>query len=321
MTLMALGVIPVDHPLSLGMLGMHGAPYANHLLEECDLLIVAGARFDDRATGDLTRFCPNARVVHIDVDGAELNKLRSAQIGIIGDVKPVLEALCVRTSQRSRKRWLGRVAELRRRHPMRLPGIDCPRSHYGLIACVHGCLDDSAIITTDVGQHQMWVAQSYPLRRPRQWLTSGGLGTMGFGLPVAIGAALEEPTRTVVCFSGDGSILMNVQELTTLAETNVNVKVVVMDNRALGLVRQQQTLFYEGRIFESRFKRVPDFVSVAKAFGVPAIDLDSCVDPLQALRHALQEPGPCLIHASIDENENVFPMVPPGAANTEMIGA
>ena len=321
MTLMALGVVPVDHALSLGMLGMHGAPYANHLLEECDLLIVVGARFDDRATGNLSRFCPRARVVHIDVDSAELNKLRFAQVGITGDVEGVLTELSVRTGRRSREHWLRRVNELRRHHPMRLPGIECPRSHYGLIAAVHACLDDRAIITTDVGQHQMWVAQSYPLRRPRQWLTSGGLGTMGFGLPAAIGAALAEPTRTVVCFSGDGSILMNVQELTTLADTNGNVKVIVMNNRALGLVRQQQTLFYEGRIFESRFKQVPDFVSVAKAFGVSAVDLDSCIDPLQSLRHALQKRGPCVIHSSIDENENVFPMVPPGAANTEMIGA
>jgi len=338
MTLMGLGALPVDHPLSLGMLGMHGAPCTNRLLEECDLLVVVGARFDDRATGRLADFCPNASVIHVDIDRAELNKLRPARIAIEGDVQAVLGALTARLAERcaegtrvesggrlstagARAAWLARVIEMRCRYPLRLPGSDDVRRHYGLIAAVAGCVGDDAIVTTDVGQHQMWVAQRYPLRRPRQWLTSGGLGTMGFGLPAAIGAALAEPARTVVCFSGDGSILMNVQELATLAETDANVKVIVMNNRALGLVRQQQTLFYSGGVYQSTFEATPDFVGLAESFGVGALDLDACAEPRAALARALRRRGPCVIHASIDVEANVFPMVPPGAANTEMIGA
>ena len=201
-----------------------------------------------------------------------------------------------------------------------MPGIDDPRTPYGLIRAVANCLDDEATITTDVGQHQMWVAQAYPLRRPRQWLTSGGLGTMGFGMPAAIGASLAEPERTVVCFTGDGSILMNIQELVTAAEEDVNVKIVLMNNSSLGLVFQQQTMFYGERIYASKFKGMPDFIRVAEGFGVPAVDLDKASDPLAALAAALATRGPMLIHASIAMHEQVLPMVPPGAANKEMIG-
>ena len=201
-----------------------------------------------------------------------------------------------------------------------MPGIDDPRSHYGLIRAVADCVDDEATITTDVGQHQMWVAQAYPLRRPRQWLTSGGLGTMGFGLPAAIGAALAEPQRTVVCFTGDGSILMNVQEFATAAEEEANVKVVLMNNASLGLVFQQQTMFYGERIFASKFRGMPDFIKVADGFGWQTLDLDQAGDPITALRAAISLPGPVLIHASIDMREQVLPMVAPGAANKDMIG-
>jgi acetolactate synthase-1/2/3 large subunit len=180
-------------------------------------------------------------------------------------------------------------------------------------------LDDDALVTTDVGQHQMWVAQAYPLRRARQWLTSGGLGTMGFGLPAAIGAALAHPERTVVCFSGDGSILMNLQEFATAAEERANVKVVLMNNRSLGLVYQQQTLFYGRRTFASEYARTPDFVALMRGFGIDAVDLELAADPRRALAEALRAPGPCLIHAPIATQEQVLPMVPPGAANTEMI--
>ena len=320
MTLMALGAMPVDHALSLGMLGMHGARCTNFALDECDLLIAVGARFDDRETGKVAAFCPQAKIIHIDIDPAELDKVKTAHVGITGDVTAVLKLLSPEVEPQLRKRWLSHVASLKAAHPLRMPGIEDPRSHYGLIRAVADCLDDEATITTDVGQHQMWVAQAYPLRRPRQWLTSGGLGTMGFGLPAAIGAALAEPERTVVCFTGDGSILMNVQEFVTAAEEGVNVKVILMNNASLGLVFQQQTMFYGERIFASKFKGQPDFIKVADAFGFATVDLDKESDPRAALAAALSSRGPTLIHASIDMREQVLPMVAPGAANKDMIG-
>ncbi len=320
MTLMGLGTLPVDHPLSLGMLGMHGARYTNLLLDECDLLIAVGARFDDRATGKVATFCPHAKVIHIDIDRSELDKVKTAHLGVSGDVRAFLEALLPQVKASLRADWLARVAAVKAAQPLLTPGLGDVRTSYGLIDAVANCLDDEATITTDVGQHQMFVAQTYPLRRPRQWLTSGGLGTMGFGLPAAIGAALAEPQRTVVCFSGDGSILMNIQELATAAELDVNVKVVLMDNASLGLVTQQQTLFYGERVFASKYSVGPDFVRIAEGFGWKAIDLDHADDPQGALRAALAQRGPVLIHARIDAGEQVLPMVAPGASNKDMIG-
>jgi acetolactate synthase-1/2/3 large subunit len=320
MTLMGLGAMPLDHPLSIGMLGMHAARYTNFVLEEADLLICVGARFDDRAIGKAAQFCPRAGIIHIDVDPSELHKIKTAHVAINGDVATVLEAMLPRVKVKLRERWLAQVEGLRSRYPMEMPALDDPRSHYGLIHAVASVLDDEAIITTDVGQHQMWVAQAYPFRRARQWLTSGGLGTMGFGMPAAIGAALAEPDRTVVCFSGDGSLLMNIQDLATLAEEGLNVKIVLMNNNSLGLVYQQQNLFYGKRVFASKYRGAPDFLRIAEGFGIAAVDLDASANPGETLARALTAPGPCLIHASIDREQFVFPMVPPGAANTEMIG-
>lgn len=321
MTLMGLGAMPVDHALSLGMLGMHAARYTNLALDECDLLVAVGARFDDRATGKVAAFCSQAKIIHIDIDPAELDKIKSAHIGITADVAEALTRLIPAVAENRRTQWLQRVADLKSENPLAMPDMDNPLSHFGLIRTVAACLDNEATITTDVGQHQMWVAQAYPLRRPRQWLTSGGLGTMGFGVPAAIGAALAEPERTVVCFTGDGSILMNIQELVTAAEEGANVKIVLMNNATLGLVHQQQTLFYGERLFASQFKSTPDFVKVAQGFGIAAIDLDQVANPCAALMEAINRPGPCLIHARIDAEQKVYPMVPPGAANRDMIGA
>ncbi|THF66846.1 acetolactate synthase large subunit [Pseudothauera nasutitermitis] len=320
MTLMALGTMPVDHPLSIGMLGMHAARYTNFVLEEADVLVCVGARFDDRAIGKAARFCPDARIVHIDIDRSELHKIKQAHVGIHGDVGQVLEALAPLVDANPRPSWLARVNELKAGHPVEWATQNDPRTHYGLVRTVAAALDDEAVIATDVGQHQMWVAQAYPFRRPRQWLTSGGLGTMGFGVPAAIGAALAEPQRTVVCFSGDGSLMMNIQEFATLAEEWLNVKIVLMNNNSLGLVYQQQNLFYGKRVFASRYRGAPDFARIAEGFGVPSVDLDSAPNPRGALTQALTTPGPCLIHVSIDREQFVYPMVPPGAANTEMIG-
>ncbi len=320
MTLMALGAMPMDHPLSIGMLGMHAARHTNYVLEEADLLVCVGARFDDRAIGKAAQFCPAAKIVHIDVDPSELHKIKQAHVAINGDVGQALEALLPRVRAQLRKRWLSHVESLKGRFPVQWAEQDDPRSHYGLVRAVAAALDDEAVITTDVGQHQMWVAQAYPFRRPRQWLTSGGLGTMGFGMPAAIGAALAAPQRTVVCFSGDGSFKMNIQELATLAEEWLNVKIVLMNNNSLGLVYQQQNLFYGKRVFASKYRGAPDFVKIAEGFGIPAVDLDTAANPRGTLAQALNTPGPCLIHVSIDREEFVYPMVPPGAANTEMIG-
>jgi acetolactate synthase-1/2/3 large subunit len=320
MTLMALGAMPMDHPLSIGMLGMHGARYTNYVLEEADLLICVGARFDDRAIGKTAEFCPNAKIIHIDIDRSELHKVKNANVAIAGDVGQVLSELLPRVKPQLRKRWLSHVESLKGRFPLAMPGVDDPRSPYGLIHAVASCLDDSAIITSDVGQHQMWVAQAYPFRRPRQWLNSGGLGTMGFGFPAAIGAALAAPDRTVVCFSGDGSLKMNIQEMATAAQEDVNVKIVLFNNQSLGLVHQQQSMFYGKRIMASRYERPTDFLKIAEGFGMRAVDLDPAANPRAVLAEALQTRGPCLIHATIDPNEFVYPMVPPGAANSEMIG-
>ncbi len=319
-TLMGLGALPSDHPLFLGMLGMHAARHTNLALEECDLLIAAGVRFDDRATGKVAQFCPRARVIHVDIDASELGKIRQPFLGIEADVGQVLSAVEPLLPCLDRTTWLMRIAELQTRYPLHVRGADDPLQPYGLILRTAALLDDDAVLTTDVGQHQMWAAQVYPLRRPRQWLTSGGLGTMGFGLPAAIGAALALPGRKVVCFSGDGSLLMNIQELATAAEENLDVKVILLNNARLGLVRQQQELFYGARFSASQFFAEPDFVRIAEGFGVAACDLGSAEDPLEILEGALREPGPCLIHVPIAPDENVFPMVPPGAANRDMIG-
>lgn len=320
MTLMGLGAMAPDHRLYLGMLGMHGARYTNLVMDEADLVIAVGARFDDRATGDPGAFCPNARIIHIDIDAAELGKIKHAHVAVAGHAARVLAALLPLIEPRRRRAWGTRVCSLKREHPLDLAAATDPRSHYGLIRAVADCLDGTEVVTTDVGQHQMWVAQTYPLRRPRQWLTSGGLGTMGFGLPAAIGASLAAPERTVVCFTGDGSLLMNLQELATAAEEAANVKIVLINNHGLGLVHQQQELFYGNRIFACRYRQPADFMALARGFGIAALNLDSTADPGHALRCALQRQGPCLIHASVAAGEKVFPMVPPGAANRDMIG-
>ena len=320
MTLMGLGAVPVDHELSLGMLGMHAAPYTNMALEACDLLIAVGARFDDRATGKVSAFCPNAKVIHIDIDPGELDKIRQAQVGIIGDVHAVLAELIPMISADSRERWVSQVNALKQAHPFVAPERDKANSAYGSILKAAEMVDDDTIVSTDVGQHQMRTAQLYPFRKPRRWLTSGGLGTMGFGLPAAIGAALAEPDNTVICISGDGSLMMNIQELATAVEQQVNIKIILMNNNALGLVHQQQTLFYGQRTFATDYASRMDFITIAKGFGIPSYDLASDDGHEDLLRSALQSRGPCLIHIPLDVNERVFPMVPPGAANKDMIG-
>ncbi|HDC4368514.1 acetolactate synthase large subunit [Enterobacter cloacae subsp. cloacae] len=320
MTLMALGMLPKAHPLSLGMLGMHGARSTNYILQEADLLIVMGARFDDRAIGKTEQFCPNAKIIHVDIDRAELGKIKQPHVAIQGDVADVLAQLIPQTDATDRADWRQMVADLQREFPGAIPTEGDPLSHYGLINAVAACVDDSAIITTDVGQHQMWTAQAYPLNRPRQWLTSGGLGTMGFGLPAAVGAALANPDRKVICFSGDGSLMMNIQEMATAAENQLDVKIILMNNEALGLVHQQQSLFYKQGVFAATYPGMINFMQIAAGFGLYTCDLNAEEDAHAALQAAISRPGPALIHVRIDPEQKVYPMVPPGAANTEMVG-
>ena len=320
MSLMGLGIIPPDHPLSMGMLGMHGSSHANRAMEECDLLIAIGARFDDRATGKVSHFCPRAEVIHIDIDPGELNKIKEARIGICGDAAAVLESLEPMVRKNKREVWLNRINTLRKTY-RNLPEIRGNRSQPSeYISCIAGMLDSDALIVTDVGQHQMWIAQSFPFTRPGNLITSGGLGTMGFGIPTAIGAALAAPLKKVVCFTGDGSIMMNIQELATIAEQKIDVKIILFNNNALGLVRQQQELFYENRLYSSSYFHMPDFTGMAKAFGINSYDIAESDSPMKTLEQELNRKGTCLIHVPIDKNEKVFPMVPPGASNGEMIG-
>lgn len=318
-TLLGLGAMPDGHPLAIGMVGMHAARYTNLLLEECDLLLALGIRFDDRATGKAAEFCPHAKIVHVDIDASELGKIKRPDVAIeacVGDALRALEPLVRPTSRPS---WMGRLAFLRETHPLATPGADDPLQPYGLVRRTAAMVGPDAVVTSDVGQHQMWVAQAYPFTRPRQWLTSGGLGTMGFGLPAAIGAALALPDRAVVCFTGDGSLLMNLQELATAVEERVAIKVVLLNNARLGLVRQQQQLFYGGRYHASTFHAQPDFAAIARGFGLAAYDLAGTTDPGDMLAHALVGPGPALVNVPIAAEENVYPMVPPGAPNRDMI--
>jgi acetolactate synthase I/II/III large subunit len=319
-TLHGLGALPHDHPLFLGMVGMHGARATNLVLEECDLLIALGMRFDDRATGRAEAFCPNARIIHVDIDASELGKIKHPALGIPADAGRFLHALAPLIRPDTRAGWLACVETLRAAHGLERPGARDPLRPYGLIAHVAAQAPTDCIVTSDVGQHQMYVAQAFPFGLPRQWLTSGGLGTMGFGLPAAIGAALAMPEREVICFSGDGSLLMNLSELATAAEENVSVKLVLFNNGLHGLVHQQQRLFFAGRFSGDRFRAKPDFAALARGFGVPAVDLGAASDPAAALAEALGRPGPCLINVPVAEDELVLPMVPPGAANREMIG-
>jgi len=320
LTLMGLGVIPNDHQLNIGMLGMHAARYTNMILEECDLLVAIGVRFDDRATGKVPEFCPRAKIIHIDIDPSELDKIKTVNASVTGDVADVLKALLPLIKEKDRVDWLNEVDALKQSNPMIIPKANDPASPYGVILKAAELAGEDAIVCTDVGQHQMRTAQVYPFKHPRQWLTSGGLGTMGFGMPAAIGAAFAAPDRTVLCFSGDGSIMMNIQELATAMEHDVNVKIILTNNNALGLVRQQQDLFYGKRYFASDYTRGVDFMKIAEGFGIKAYDFTESDDPAETLAKAIAEPGPALIHVPISPDEPVYPMVPPGAANTEMIG-
>lgn len=317
LTLRALGALPGNHPQFLGMLGMHGTRAANMAVQEADLLVVVGARFDDRATGKLAEFAPFARVVHLDADAYEISKLRGADIAIPGDVATGLRTLSAARS--TCEEWRKRCAGNRERHGFRYdaPGSDIYAP--ALLKRLTEVAPADTIVACDVGQHQMWVAQHCKFGHPRNHLTSGALGTMGFGLPAAMGAQFACPDRTVVLVSGDGSFMMNVQELATIARCKLPVKIVLLDNSALGMVRQWQELFFAERYSEIDLSDNPDFAALAQVFGIPArrIELRNQVD--DALAELLAQPGPALLHVAIDIKANVWPLVPPNHANSSML--
>ncbi len=316
-TLMGIGSLPRTHPLSLGLLGMHGSRQANSFIDCADLIIALGLRFNDRTTGKVSEFSPGAALLHIDIDRAELNKIRHADLSIPGNLSVILDQLIPLIDRKKPDAGTGCHLNSTQNEPLfSEKGFMNPSALIRAIAAIAG---PDAIVTTDVGQHQMWVAQHYPFIRPRTFLTSGGLGTMGFGLPAAIGAALACPGRRVVCVSGDGSILMNLQELATLSELGLNVAVFIMNNGQLGLVRQQQELFYGKRFMASRFDCRPDFPALGTTFGIRGFSLRDAADPVSFIDNILSVNGPVLIDVPIHEAEMVFPMVRPGGANTDMI--
>ncbi len=318
-TLMGLGAIPADHPLNLGMLGMHGTEYANYAVTECDLLFAIGVRFDDRVTGKIQTFAPNATVVHADIDPAEIGKNRRVDVPIVGDARAILQAMLHRMNRRTgRESWLEKVRIWKEKHPLRYRCDGCLRPQY-IIQELSNILNGEGIVVSEVGQNQMWTAQWYRFRKPRSWLTSGGLGTMGYGFPAAIGAQCARPGETVFDIAGDGSFQMNIQELGTVAHTGLPVKVAILNNMYLGMVRQWQELFYDRRYSYTELPPV-DFVKIASAYGIDGMRVDAAEDVGPALRAAIDTDGPFVLDFRIEREENVFPMVPAGAAINEMIG-
>ncbi len=315
-TLKALGSVARDYPHDLGMLGMHGRECANHAVQECDLLINLGARFDDRVTGELAGFAPNAKVIHIDIDAAELNKIRAADCGVLGNVRDVLPLLKVTTNCDA---WRSHCQQLLSTYPWRYDapgkGIYAPR----LLRDLSDAMPTNSVVCADVGQHQMWIAQHMRFSHPQNHLSSGGLGTMGFSLPAGIGAQVARPQDPVFVICGDGSFMMNVQELGTIKRFQLPVKIVVIDNQRLGMVRQWQQLFFDGRYSETDLSDNPDFSTLAKAFDIPACYVENQSDVPAAMHELLNTSGPFLLHVRIDPDENVWPLVPPGAANHNML--
>ncbi|MBI0061112.1 acetolactate synthase 2 catalytic subunit [Gilliamella sp. M0320] len=315
-TLKGLGVADLNNPYYLGLIGMHGAKAANLAVQECDLLIALGVRFDDRVTGKLNEFAKHAKVIHIDIDQSEINKLRQSHLGLQGDIKHVLPMLHQTVSI---KDWHERIKQLKAQHPTRYdhPGeaIYAP----ALLKRISERRPVNSVITTDVGQHQMWTAQHMSFNHPQNFITSSGLGTMGFGLPAAIGAQMSRPEDMVICVSGDGSFMMNVQELTTIKRKKLPVKIVLIDNQRLGMVRQWQELFFNERYSETNLSDNPDFLMLAKAFDIPGQMISKKAEIEPALDNLFNSSGAYLLHVCIDELENVWPLVPPGAANENML--
>jgi acetolactate synthase-1/2/3 large subunit len=322
-TLMGKGAFDEQHPLAVGMLGMHGTAYANFAVTECDLLIAAGARFDDRVTGRLDGFAPRAQVIHIDIDAAELGKTRTPDVPVVADVKAALKAMLNASSGENSsgrtEAWLERIQSWKQHYPLVVPAPEGDIAPQEVVALLQE-LAPHAYITTDVGQHQMWAAQ-FLHTGPRRWISSAGLGTMGFGMPAAMGVQTAFPNEQVICVAGDASILMNIQELGTLSQYNLPVKVVVLNNGWQGMVRQWQESFYGERYSASEMTGgMPNFPLVAEGFGVKGVRISERQSLREQLTEALKHTGPAFIEVAVRRNENCYPMVPPGASNAQMVG-
>ncbi len=322
-TLMGKGVFDERDDLSVGMLGMHGTAYANFAVTECDLLIAVGARFDDRVTGKLDTFAPSAKVIHIDIDPAEVNKNRRVDVAIVSDVAKALskinEKSFINKTSCNTKNWLEKINFWKNKHPLFVPLEEGEIYPQEVLLKVRD-FSPEAFITTDVGQHQMWAAQ-YLRNAPRRWISSAGLGTMGFGLPAAMGVKAALPTEEVICIAGDASVLMNIQELGTLSQYGLNIKLVIINNRWQGMVRQWQESFYDERYSSSDMScGEPDFVKLAESFGVKGFLISERKQLLNEFKAALDFDGPALINVRVRRGENCYPMVPPGKSNAQMVG-
>jgi acetolactate synthase I/II/III large subunit len=320
-TLLGLGAFPGDSPLSFGMAGMHGTYAANMALYECDLLINFGARFDDRLTGNLKHFAPNAKVAHIDIDPAEIGKNIPTQIPVVSDSKQALvELLGQDVESPQHQEWLEKLNQYKSEYPLWYkhdPNGMCPQ---WVIEAVHKITNGDAIVATDVGQHQMWAAQYYSFSKPHRWITSGGLGTMGFGFPASIGAQIASPDSTVVAIVGDGGFQMTLQELSVIYERNLPVKIIIVNNCALGMVRQWQELLHGNRISESIMNSQPDFVKLAESYSIKGYKATNEEELVTILPEVFAHNGPVLVDVRVLQQEKVFPMIAPGKGLHEMIG-
>jgi len=325
-TLMGLGAFPAPHPQWLGMLGMHGTRAANYAMDEADLICAVGARFDDRITGKLSEFAPRAKFIHIDVDPAEISKNVPAHIPIVGDAKHVLAKLLVEyraigPDPGRLEAWWGRIEGWRSKYPLGWEdSTDTEIKPQYMIRALFEATGGQAIVTSDVGQHQMWAAQYYDFPEPRRWINSGGLGTMGFGLPAAMGAAVGCPDALVCCIAGDGSVQMNAQELATCAQNKIPIKVFIMNNGYLGMVRQWQELFWDGKYSQVDMGEFPDFVKLAEAYGVSGMRLTDKTTLVEDMRRAIAIEGPVFVDVRVTREENTYPMIPAGHAAREMVG-
>lgn len=307
-TLMGLGALPGCHPLSLGMLGLHGTRYANNAVMECDVLIALGVRFDDRVAVDFASFAPKAKIIHVDIDPAEIGKNVRVDLPIVGDVKLVMEAMLARLEEKREETWLTRINDWKAAFPLRYRPSSELKPQF-IVETIREVTDGEAIVVTDVGQHQMWAAQYYRSKQPRTFISSGGLGTMGYGLPAAIGAKFGAPDRDVILITGDGSFQMCMQEFGTAVEQGLPIKVIIFNNQALGMVRQLQEFYSQARYIATSFTKNPDFVKFAGVYDAPGYRVTESGQLRQTLLQALEHPGPAIVDCQVKPEENVYPMV------------